>query len=145
MRCNCRKKAIANKKDCWSTFILIEQAHENLINCEPQLRNSDDFLGTFTNHNRGPFKWFIYARSLYHVMKDLHFFSWLRRHDPLEISTILTIPVKHNIIFAKFLEILFLCVHTFVDKTSEFTFHFFIKGTMSPKFFEKCTLKFQHT
>ena len=39
-------------------------------------------------------------------MKDFHLRGWLLSSDFLKISVKLVISIKHNIIFAKFLEIL---------------------------------------
>ena len=54
-------------------------------------------------------------------MKDFHLFSWLLTYDLSKASAKLVISLKHNIIFAKFVEMLLdnnviLHIKTFVDK-----------------------------
>ena len=46
------------------------------------------------------------VKDVYYVMKDFHLFSWLLSYDLSKISTKLVVSLIHNIIFAKFLEIL---------------------------------------
>ena len=88
-------------------------------------------------------------------MKGFNLCGWLLSYDLLKISTKLVIPLKHNKIFAKFLEILLdnnvtSSQQTFVDKAkiiwkSFMSLHFpiFFKGTISPKCFKNCPEKNQ--
>ena len=69
-------------------------------------------------------------------------FIWLLSYNLSKISAILVIPLKHDIIFAKFLEILLdnnVSIHTFVDtaktiwKSFEFTFFYILLKALSPQ------------
>ena len=71
-------------------------------------------------------------------MKDFHLCSWLLSSDLSKISGKLAIYLKHNIIFAKFREVLLdNNLHTFVDKAKitwklfEFTFSNFLLKVLS--------------
>ena len=86
-------------------------------------------------------------------MKDLHLLSWFLSYDLSKISPRLVITLNHNIIFARFLKMLLdnsvaSSHNTFVDTAIiirilfEFTFSdFFIKGSISRKYFFKMHLK----
>ena len=100
-------KAIANKQNCLGTRLLIVTFHEIAINHEPELKNQLVLLDISTNHNVWSqralhFKLFI----IRHYMTDFHLCNWLLSNDPLKIFAKLVIYLKHNIIFAKFLEIM---------------------------------------
>ena len=75
-------------------------------------------------------------------MKEFYLCSWLLSYDLSKISVKLVISLKHNIIFAEFLEILLYNnvlhhLHTFVDeakiirKSFEFIFSEFSLKTLS--------------
>ena len=82
-------------------------------------------------------------------MKDFHLCGWLLCYDLSKISAKLVISLKHNIIFAKFIEILLnnnvTSSHTHICRQNinhseviwVYIFRFFIKGTISPKCFWK--------
>ena len=75
-------------------------------------------------------------------MKDFYLYGWLLSYDLSKISPKLVIHLKHNRVFAKFLEILLdnnvtFRIHTFVDeakiilKSFEFMFFGFLLKTQS--------------
>ena len=88
-------------------------------------------------------------------MRDFHLCGWLLSYDLLEISAKLVTSLKHNIILAKFLEILLynnvasLRIHTFADKAKfiwkllEFIFSdFLLKALPHQNVFKNALEKF---
>ena len=137
-----------------STRLLTVTFHEIAIKWVT-VKNSVDFIRYFYELYRGIAEvpslqilsndlssWYIH-----HVMKDFHLCIWLLSYDLSKIPAKLVISLKHNIIFAKFLEILLDNVVTsslthirwqsknHLEVIWVYIFQFFIKGTVSPKCF----------
>ena len=137
-----------------STCLLIVTFYEIVIKDESQLKTQLDLLDISTSHNVGllrslHFKFWqmIYLCKTVIMLWRFFICGWLLSYDLSKISTKLVVSLKHNIIFAKFLEILLdnnvTSSHTHIRWQSKnhleviwvYIFRFFIKGTVSPKCF----------
>ena len=129
-----------------NTRLLIVTFHEIAINYESELKTQVRFIRYFYEPYRGITEVpsleilsnDLSISGVYHVMKDFHLCSWLLSSDLSKISGKLAIYLKHNIIFAKFREVLLdNNLHTFVDKAKitwklfEFTFSNFLLKVLS--------------
>ena len=137
-----------------STPLLIVTFPEIVMKYESEIKTQLVSLDISTNYNVGPprslhFKFcqMICLFNTFILLWRIFIYAVLLSYDLLKISAKLVTSLKHNIIFAKFLETLLDNNVTFSDthirwqskNHSEviwvYIFRFFIKGTISPKYF----------
>ena len=107
-------KAIANGQNCLDTRLLIVTFHEIAISHESELKTQLVLLDISTNHNvrsqrslQFKFCQMIYLfKTLVIIWRIFIYAVGYLVYDPLKIFAKLVIYLKHNMIFAKFFEIL---------------------------------------
>ena len=120
----CRKKTIANKQDCLSTHVLIVTFYEIAINYEPELNILLFLINISMNRNMGFLRYFHFK-----CCQIIYLFKTFIMVWRIFIYAVRCLVVTFQ--------------RSRLNQSYLSSITYFVKGTISPKCFWKCTEKIQ--